>query len=133
MIGALSACAESGGSNAELTKEKKKEISRAWLQYKVDILDCDNISDFRYYGNYNGYDMFLHSGRLYGLLNPVDEYEIGGQKFINPSHFELYAYRNGKFYDLTKIKILHFIGIISKESLAAMAETHKKWFSRYYN
>ena len=125
VIGALSACVGSGGSNAELTEEKKKEISRAWLLYHKEVLDWDDDDDFRYYGNYNGYDMFFYDGGL--QTQALWGYEIGGQNFSHSHSFQIYAYRNEKFYDLNEIKALHLIGIISKKSLAAMAETHREW------
>ena len=56
VIGALSACA---GSMPTLSEEKKAEIENAWYtQYKWCWLDYPNGEYCRYYGNYEGYDIF---------------------------------------------------------------------------
>ena len=132
VITTLSACAGSESGSTELTEEKKKEISRAWLIDKKEILDWDDDDDFRYYGNYDGYDMFYYAP-LMASIHATHEYKIAGETFIDGKPFRLTAYRNGKFYDMNEIEVLYLIGLISRKSLVSMAETHKTWFPEFYN
>ena len=71
VITTLSACAGSEGSNAELTKEKRKEISRAWGKkcYPIDWNATSGQSGaLRYYGTFAGHDVFRLFPRHHGNL-----------------------------------------------------------------
>ena len=133
VIGALSACAGSEAGTTELTDEKKEEIEHAWLALKGYTWSwADGPSDRggRYYGNYNGYEMlYCDPPGGVGGAAIMYEYKIAGEKFICGGRFNLFAYRNGKFYDLEE---LFKKGRVSRKSIAAMAETHKTWFPHYY-
>lgn len=133
VVTTLSACASAKHGTTELTDEKKKEIERAWLIQNEKLWTWCHIpygsrptgNGGLYYGNYNGYDMLYYNDKP-GSLGRGFRYEIAGEVFAKDAHFQLLAYRNGKFYDVEE---LYKKGRVSRKTIAAMAETHKKWFS----
>ena len=130
-LGTFAACASSQAGTFE---SRKKEIERAWLKRNEDTdgkvrelvwsTDLENAKyqNVRYYGTYNDYDILFH--RRTSILAVTGQIEIAGKLFEHGCPFDLYAYRDGEFYEL---KDIHNEGLITDEQISEILQTHNEF------
>lgn len=75
-----------------LSESRKDEITKAWLK-QYDEPASWNIDNMRYYGRYDGYDIFFYGSRMAAETSRT----IGKCTFQHGYSFNLYAYRNSEF------------------------------------
>ncbi len=121
VIGALSACAGSGGG----ASSQQDTVERAWAKtyYPIDWeAEYGEPGSIRYYGNYDGYDVFC-------LLpvNVIEDYR--GTTHIDDVDFRIYvgstfgACKDGKY---TLLSLLYNSFVIGHDSLLRIAEAHEQ-------
>lgn len=130
-VSLLAACSP---SFPELSDSKAQEISDklqseypqglvAWSEPKKD-----DRGTLRYYGTYEGYDILFYCGS--GMLAAISGKTIGKSSFSHPQSFSLLAYKDGEFRSLEEI---YDEGLISDESVAKAADTHREYSKIVYS
>lgn len=109
----------------KLSRWKRNRIEKAWSEsYSSGLywVESPDKRGDRYYGTYQGYDIFLLGSWDGVAVNCT--ITVGEQKFGYPQGFGLYAHKNGKIISL---KDLYEDGKISDESVAAAAKIHRAY------
>lgn len=116
---------EVNGTSIPLSEEKKQEINEAWeAEYGYELI-WDNPYVSEYYATYGDCVVFV----TYGSQTGVSTQEIAGQKFIYPSAFLLWVYRDGSFMYLEDA---YKDGYITKSQIKEMAKYHKSQYESLY-
>ena len=124
LFGCLAACQSTGLSdNDRLTKNQKEEIDRAWedgdgMPYG-EWYDDGFPYGPRYYGTENGY-IFMF---VFGAMTIESGCTIGGYEFKSSESFNIYAYKDGVFSDVSD---LYDQGLISDGAVKAMWDEHQR-------
>ena len=111
--------------------DEHERILSVWLTCTSKIL-YESQFEKRYYGNFDGYDIFEHPSHLYQYIGSTSQ-TIGAYTFTETrtfidilgderlEHFELFAIKNGELKTLKEIYDTGY-GYISDESLAQIYE-----------
>ena len=114
-------------ADGTLSDWMKEEIDKAYYQKLVEEYGHENVSGevifkwwnpqkpnidgVMYYGTFDGYIMYcVDLG-----MDALGRKEIAGYEFLYPSIHELYAYKDGKFYELQELVDQ---GLLGKEAIA---------------
>jgi len=116
---------EINGTSIPLTEEKKQEINEAWETQNDTQLNWGTPGGPVYYATYGDCVVFLTKGQFAA----VGRLEIAGQKFIYPSAFLLWVYRDGGFMYLEDA---YKDGYITKSQIKEMAAYHKSQYESLY-
>jgi hypothetical protein len=110
----------------QLSEEKRVEISEAWQRHSGQELLWYHEADphaasrgMRYYGSGNGYDILFMPSDMQAVM----DVQIAG-KLFSDNVFDLYAYKDGQFYDL---KETYQAGLISEKTVHKAAQLHQNW------
>lgn len=98
--------------NATTDEMKMQELEAAWFMRN------GTTSDFQHYGRFDDCDILF----VRGELTVMSGIEIAGETFSYHSSFGLLAYKDGEFRSLKKA---YEEGLVSRESIAAIAQVHR--------
>ena len=106
----------------EDTWEAKKGEELVWFDEDADVLDNEATRYYGLFGADNYYIIFKHIG--WDIEGGGCVVDIGGQKFRHSEMFEIYAYKNEKFIDLTSA---YEYGFIELGELMIIADIHAEF------
>lgn len=118
----LAGCANAGSS--ELSAEVKEEMDVAWRRQKGEKLQWDGVSG--YYGTYGGVVVCI----FWGDDGAIGKRVVAGETFSWPSSFEIYAYKDGEFYNL---ETAYEKGFLTKKNIESIAQRHDEYLSERTN
>lgn len=122
LLGAFVGCGDQNSTT--LSDKQKQEIEEDWFKIEgkpIEWWDFENeqYEGARYYGRYNGYHIiFMESISMTGDegMRPVGEF-----LFHHPDNFQIYAYKNGKFYSLSEA---YEKGLLKEKQIQEIYDTH---------
>lgn len=105
----------------EETWKKNKDESIEWFDEDADVLDNEAT---RYYGIFGDgyYIIFKHIG--WDIEGGGCSFDIGGETFSHNELFEIYAYKDERF---TQLSMLYESGLIELGELMIIADIHAEF------
>ena len=102
----------------ETAWENNKDEKLVWFDEDADVLDDEAARYYGLFGN-NYLIIFMHIG--WDIEGGGCSFDIGGEKFSHSELFEIYAYKDGRF---TELSMAYENGYIELGELMIIADIH---------
>ncbi|MDE6656769.1 MAG: hypothetical protein K2J85_07245 [Anaeroplasmataceae bacterium] len=103
-----------------LEEQEKQQIEEDWQKEHEGKLNYD-----AFLGEYNGYKILFSSS----MLTAIGEGTIAGYKFIHPTLFTIYAYKDGNFSYLIDV---YNEGMLEEKDIKSIHEAYLSYMKKVY-